>query len=127
MGIKPRLPQTISAGLPVRDIGVDVYVRQLVQSLNRTWQSVRDQGRELAQHREGTAHAGRGEALKIGDYVHYKGSRISHATSKWHVNIPKNVCKTKKDWAVDRVFGKDKRASFDGCVQKIDEMTGGKA
>ena len=77
----------------------------------------------------GGAKRSRGEAApempkKIGDYVHYRGSRISHATSKWHINIPKSVCKTNKDWSGDRVFGKDKRAAFDGCVQKIDEMTG---
>ena len=64
---------------------------------------------------------------KIADYVHYKGCRITHATSKWHINVPKSVSKTKKDWSVDRVFGKDKRAAFDGCLQKVVEMTGGKA
>ena len=69
MGIKPRLPQTIAAGLPVKDIGVDTYVRNLVQALNRTWQSVREIGREVAQRREGTAHAGRGEELREGDLV----------------------------------------------------------
>ena len=69
MGIKPRLPQTIAAGLPVRDVGIDTYVRQLVQALTRTWQSVREIGREVAQQREGTAHAGRGEELREGDLV----------------------------------------------------------
>ena len=69
MGIKPRLPQTIAAGLPVRDVGIDAYVRELIVSLNRTWQSVRDHGREIAQLREGTAHAGRGEELRVGDFV----------------------------------------------------------
>ena len=69
MGIKPRLPQTIAAGLPVKDVGVDTYVRQLVQSLNKTWQSVREIGREIAQQREGTARPGRGEELREGDLV----------------------------------------------------------
>ena len=69
MGIKPQMPQTIRAGLPVRDIGVDDYVKQLIQSLNSTWKAVQDYGREVAAKREGTEKGSGGPELREGDTV----------------------------------------------------------
>ena len=67
MGVKPRLPQTITSQLPVRAVGIDQYVKDLVQALGDTWRCVRDVGREIAQAREGTASGSGGELLERGD------------------------------------------------------------
>ena len=66
-GIRPRLPQTLAADLPVQDIGIDQYTKELVDALKRTWKSVQDAGREIAQKRETETASGRGAPLKAGD------------------------------------------------------------
>ena len=66
-GVRPRLPHTLAADLPVQDIGIDKYTKDLVEALKRTWKSIQDIGREAAQHRETNAAGGHGAPLVEGD------------------------------------------------------------
>ena len=68
-GLKPKLPQTLAAGLPIRDVGVDQYVAELIDYFASTYKEVREKGLELARATEGTLKAGPGSPLSVGDLV----------------------------------------------------------
>ena len=68
-GLDPKLPITLSAGLPVSEIGVDEYIVSLMRYLEDTYGAVRDKGLELARKSEGTQRGSPDQPLKVGDCV----------------------------------------------------------
>ena len=68
MGVKPKLPQTLLASLPVESVSVDDYVKSLLQYLVYTHHEVHKKAKELAEATEG-AQRGVGHAYAVGDIV----------------------------------------------------------
>ena len=52
MGLQPRLPQTLSGGLPVQDVGVPAYVTGLLKYLEDTYHDIKASAKELASAKE---------------------------------------------------------------------------
>ena len=67
-GLKPKLPGTLVAGLPVQEQGVSDYIEGLLKYLEVTHKEVFELARESAVEHEGR-DAGRAEGLKKGDLV----------------------------------------------------------
>ena len=68
-GLDPKLPITLSAGLPVSEIGVDEYILGLMRYLEDTYEAVRDKSLELARKTEGTQRGSPDQPLRVGDFV----------------------------------------------------------
>ena len=68
MGLQPKLPQVLSGGLPVQDIGVQQYVVDLLRYLEETHRDIKANSRELAAARE-AVRDGSSRPLEEGDIV----------------------------------------------------------
>ena len=68
-GLDPKLPPFLAGQLPVAAVGVDQYVKDLVQYFAETYKEVREKGKELARMTEGTQTQGPGAPLAVGDLV----------------------------------------------------------
>ena len=68
-GMKPTMPATLKAQLPVGGIGVDDYVRGLVECLQETYTSVQEAQKEIQERREKQAPGRMSAQLRIGDIV----------------------------------------------------------
>ena len=92
MGIKPQLPATIQARLPVEDVGATDYVRSLLDYLETTHREVFELARERAVEHEGK-DAGRVAKLKRGDLVKVveKGDRAPKGSSKFDSRVTKEL------------------------------------
>ena len=55
MGLKPKMPFTLSRNLPVEDVGVERYVEMLVEDLAEVYKEVYHQAEEEATPEEGAA------------------------------------------------------------------------
>ena len=112
MGIKPKLPQTLLASLPVESVSVDDYVKSLMTYLVWTHDEVHRQAKELAQETEGQQR-GVGEPYRVGDTVlrrrprddQPKGQTRFDLRTDGHLYRIHNVC-GKNTYEIERLDGK---------------------
>ena len=92
MGIKPQLPATVQARLPVEPIGVTKYVQALLDYLEVTHREVLELSREHAVEHEGK-DAGRVATLKRGDLVKVvqKGEHAPKGSRKFDSRVTKEL------------------------------------
>ena len=88
MGIKPQLPATVQARLPVEDVGPTEYVKDLLNYLEVTHREVLELSRQRAVEHEGK-DAGRVATLKRGDLVKVvqKGDHAPRGSKKFNSRV----------------------------------------
>ena len=88
MGIKPQLPATVQARLPVEDVGPTEYVKDLLDYLEVTHREVVELSRQRAVEHEGK-DAGRVATLKRGDLVKVvqKGEHAPKGSKKFNSRV----------------------------------------
>ena len=68
-GLDPKLPQVLKGGLPVCELGVDDYVKELMIYLEDTYKEVFELSREAAEANHNLPAHGPGAPLAVGDHV----------------------------------------------------------
>ena len=88
MGIKPQLPATVQARLPVEDVGVKDYVKHLFDYLDVTHREVLELSRQSAVEHEGK-DAGKVARLQRGDVVKVvqKGEHAPKGSKKFESRV----------------------------------------
>ena len=88
MGIKPQLPATVQARLPVEEVGPTDYVTKLLDYLEVTHREIVELSRQRAVEHEGK-DAGRVAKLKRGDLVKViqKGDHAPRGTKKFDSRV----------------------------------------
>ena len=88
VGIKPQLPATVQARLPVEDIGVKDYVKHLFDYLDVTHREVLELSRQSAVEHEGK-DAGKVARLQRGDVVKVvqKGEHAPKGSKKFESRV----------------------------------------
>ena len=56
---------------------------------------------------------------KDGEQISYMGGTVRAKETKFVVRVPRTICKTGKEFTVDRVYGGDAEAAYKGCLVKI--------
>ena len=71
MGIRPVMPATLKGRIPIRDVPVSEYVKNLLDYFVKTHEDVFQRAREVAQEHEGK-DKGKPQTLDVGDVVFLK-------------------------------------------------------
>ena len=97
MGLKPKIPMTLMANLPVEDIGVDRYVVLLLDGMLKAHQEILELAKEKAVEHEG-CDAGRAEGLQVGDTVMVRKSGKSkpEGRRRFEERVPDEVVRIKE-------------------------------
>jgi hypothetical protein len=84
-GMKPTMPATLKARLPVGDVGVDEYVKGLIECLDVTHKAVQEAQKESFEKQQRSVKGRESAQLKIGDVVllRNRDSEMPKGENRW--------------------------------------------